>query len=941
MKGTRTMRATRTNTSRRTPVVQIAIIAAAVVAIMGLTGGAQTLPQGVRKGPSLAGITEYIFPNGLHALLLPDSGSNTITVNVTYLVGSRHEGYGETGMAHLLEHLNFIKSTHDRDIKKELEDHGARWNGTTYYDRTNYYETVNASDENLRWALDLEAERMVNMRIEKALLDTEMTVVRNEFERGENNVAQVLEERVLSTAYLWHNYGKSTIGARADIEKVSIDRLAAFYHKFYQPDNAVVTIAGQIDATRTLAIVAQTLGAIPRPTRVLDTTYTIEPAQDGERSVELRRVGRGKNLIVAYHTPAMAHPDAAALEVATGILAGRGGTGRLDKALIETKKAVSISASVEELHDPGFTEIRATLSDEQSLDDVKKIVLDTVATLTKEPPTRDDVERARTRIVQGMDRTMTNSQQLAMQLNETIADGDWRLLFTNYEELKRVTPDDVVRVAKLYFKDSNRTIGLFITDAAPERTAVPDAPKIDDVLALYTPTITIENGDALDPSPANIDRRIERSTLPGGFRLALLPKGTRGNRVQASLTLRYGDEHSLSGKNAAAQLTEALLTRGTKTKTRQQIQDEMQRLNATIGFGGGGGRGGGGRGAALASVSANISTTMENLVPALRLAVEILKEPSFPESDFDQIRRQEIAQIERGRTEPGTLVSQTLQSHISEFPRNDVRHVRTIDEEIADLNAVTLDDVKNFHRDFYGASQGELIVVGRFNPDTVRTAANELLAGWKSQSAYARIVSPYMPVAPINTKIETPDKENSQISAAFRIRLRDADPDYPAMVMANYMFGGGLTARFPDRVRNREGLSYSVSSSFTAPVEGEAAAFSAAAIANPANTPKVEASLLDELRRMVRDGFTAEELTRAKAALHDERVGGRSSDGGILNLIEAREQWGRTLAWDEQLDAKLQALTVDQVNAAVRRHVNPADISIVKGGDFKAAKAYQ
>src|SRR5678810_897515 len=212
-----------------------------IVVLSAAPFAAQTLPQGVQKGPSMAGITEYTYPNGLKVLLLPDSGSSTITVNVVYLVGSRHEGYGESGMAHLLEHMNFIKSTHDRNIKKELEDKGARWNGSTWFDRTNYYETFNASTENLRWALDLEAERLVNMRIEKPLLDTEMTVVRNEFERGENSVTGVLEDRVLASAFLWHNYGKSTIGSRVDIERVPISRLADFYHKHYQPDNAVLT----------------------------------------------------------------------------------------------------------------------------------------------------------------------------------------------------------------------------------------------------------------------------------------------------------------------------------------------------------------------------------------------------------------------------------------------------------------------------------------------------------------------------------------------------------------------------------------------------------------------------------------------------------------------------------------------------------------------------
>jgi zinc protease len=900
--------------------------------LFAVTLSAQTLPQGVRKGASLAGITEYTYPNGLRVLLLPDSGSSAITVNIVYLVGSRHEGYGESGMAHLLEHLNFITSTHNRNIKKELEDHGARWNGTTDYDRTNYFETVNASDENLRWALDLEAERMVNMRMEKALLDTEMTVVRNEFERGENNVQSVLEERVYSTAYLWHNYGKSVIGSRVDIERVPIDRLAAFKKKYYQPDNAILVVSGQIDPTKTLGMIAGTLGVIPRPARKLDETYTVEPPQDGERTVELRRVGKGKNLIIAFHGPAMAHPDAASLEVMAGILSGRGGIGRLDRALVDTKKALSVNMSVGEMHDPGLITVSATLSEEQSIDEVKKIILDQIAHLATDPPTREEVERARTRTLQGMDRTLANSQQLAMRMTETIADGDWRLWFTNYEELKRVTSEDVTQVAKTYFKDSNRTIGMFIPDTTtPDRTTVPNAPAMDALLKSYTPDIKVETGEAIDPSPSAIEKRIKRSTLPDGFHLALLPKDTRGNRVQAQLTIRFGDENSLAGQAAIAQLTDALLMRGTKTKTRQQLQDEIQKLNATINVGGGG----------LGNVSANISSSAETLIPAIRMAVEILRDPGFPQADFEQIRNQRIAQIERGRTEPGTLVGQTLQANLSPYPRTDVRHIRTIDEEIEDLKKVTLDDVKKFHQKFYGASQGELIVVGKFESAEVEKVAADLLGSWKTSTPYQRVVNNYKEVQRINTKIETPDKENAQLSAAIRLRMKDSDPDYPAMVMANFMFGGTITARLPDRVRNREGYSYSVSSNFTAPVEGDAAAFSAAAIENPANAPKVEASLVDELTKTLRDGFTAAELTAAKKSIRDERIGARSSDGGLMNLIASREQFGRTLAWDEQLDAKLQALTLEQVNAAFRRHINVGDLSIVKGGDFKRVKVYQ
>ncbi len=297
---------------------------------LAISAFSQTLPQGVEKvekKATLGGITEYDYPNGLRVLLFPDPSSPKVTVNMTYLVGSRFEGYGETGMAHLLEHMNFILSTNGRNIKKELSDHGAQWNGTTDFDRTNYFETVTASDDNLKWALGLEAERMVNMRMEKSLLDTEMTVVRNEFERGENDPQSILEERVVSTAYLWHNYGKPVIGSRADIEKVPIDRLAAFYKKYYQPDNAVLVIAGQFDAAKALAYVADTCGKIPRPARKLDEPYTVEPPQDGERYVELRRVGTNPAVIVAWHAPALSNPDSAALEVLSGIMSAGGGHG--------------------------------------------------------------------------------------------------------------------------------------------------------------------------------------------------------------------------------------------------------------------------------------------------------------------------------------------------------------------------------------------------------------------------------------------------------------------------------------------------------------------------------------------------------------------------------------------------------------------------------------
>ena len=901
--------------------------------ILAISAFSQTLPQGVEKKATVGGITEYDYPNGLRVLLFPDPSSPKATVNMTYLVGSRFEGYGETGMAHLLEHMNFILTTGGRNIKKELTDHGAQWNGTTDFDRTNYFETVTASDDNLKWALGLEADRMVNMRIEKALLDTEMTVVRNEFERGENNPNSILEERVVATAYLWHNYGKSVIGSRADIEKVPIDRLAAFYKKYYQPDNAVLTIAGQFDESKALAYAAQTLGAIPRPARKLDATYTEEPVQDGERFVELRRVGNNPAVMIAWHAAAFSHPDSAAIEVLGGILSGggRGGaSGRLYKALVDNKKALTAQMRYEELHDPGFVLVSATLSKDQSLDDVRKTIIDTVAGVVTEPPTKDEVEREKTRILQGMEQRMANSQQAALGMSDMIASGDWRLFFLNYDQIKSVTPEDVVRVAKLYFKESNRTVGEFIPTAEPDRTQVPVSPDLEAVFKDYKSGMTVSQGEAFDPAPANIEKHLTRSKLPNGLKVVMLPKTNRGGTVAAALHVEFGDDQSLAGKNAVGRMTGSLLMRGTANRTRQQIQDEMVKLNARINVSGD-----------VSEADVSVQTTAENLIPALRLAAEMLRGPSFPEAEFDQAKKQRIAGIENQRTEPGSLAPLALARALNTFPRNDVRHVGTIDEDIEDTGKVTLDDVKKFHTQFYGASHGELVIVGQFDQAAVSKTAAELFGTWTSPAAYQRITTNFQKTEPVNLKIETPDKQNATFDAGLRLPMLDTDPDYPAMVLANYMFGGSITSRVPDRIRNREGLSYGVNTGFSASAEGNAARFGAGAISNPKNTPKVEASFKDELSRTLAGGFTADEIAAARKAWRDERRVGRSQDQSLLRLIETREDYGRTLGWDEQMDAKIEALTLDQVNAAFRRHVDLAALSIVKAGDFKAAGVYQ
>ena len=940
----------------------------AIALMLGISGFAQSLPPGVEKRASVGGITEYSFPNGLRVLLYPDDANPKVTVNVTYLVGSRHEGYGETGMAHLLEHMDFIETTNGRQIKNEIVSKGASWNGTTSFDRTNYYETVPATDDNLKWALGLEADRMVNVKFTKQILDTEMTVVRNEFERGENSPQSILRERVEATAYLWHNYGKSTIGSKEDIEKVPVERLAAFYHKFYQPDNAVLVITGRLDESKTLQFVADTMGKLPKPTRQLEQTYTVEPPQDGERFVELRRVGQGQEVIVAYHGPAAGHPDSAALQVLAGVMNGSGGgggrggrggrgggggggnEGRLYKALVETKKAESANMGMRALHDPGLITATASMNKDQSLEEVRKILEETLEDIVRNPPTKAEVDRVETGMLRNLENSLSDPQSIATgALNEAIAQGDWRLMFLQHDRLKDVAPADLVRVAKLYLKPSNRTVGYYIPDAAPDRTVVPATPDLGSLLSNYKSTVTISHGEAFDPTPSNIESRTIRTKLANGMKVVMLPKKTENDVVSAVIELRFGSESTLAGKNTAAQFAGSLMGSGTKTKTRQQLNEEMQRLNARIAVsgGGGGGGGGGGRGGAggggggISSANASISAPAKNFEAALRLAVEMLKEPAYPQAEFDRVIAQRIKSLENVPTEPNQLATEMLQRHLSPFAKGDVRYSPTREEQIAELKKATLDEAKKFHDQFYGANYGVFAVVGPVDQAAVQKVAAELLGNWNTSMAYRPIVTSFKkPPAAINNKIETPDKANAQFEASLRFQMSEKDPDYPAMLLAGYMFGGPITSHISDRIRNREGLSYGANARIAVPSEGDSATLSGTVSLNPVNGPKVEFSFKDELVKTLKDGFTEKEVAESKKAYLDSRMVSRSQDAALLNLLASHEQLGRTMKWDGELEQKIQALTPEQISTAFRKHIDAAALSIVKAGDFKAAGVY-
>ncbi len=551
------------------------------VVCLSLAVAATAAHAAATKVQTIEGITEYRLDNGLLVLLYPDDSKPTVTVNLTVLVGSRHEGYGETGMAHLLEHMVFKGTPAHPLIPKALQEQGARFNGSTWVDRTNYFETLPASEDNLNFALDLEADRLVNSFVKQEDLLSEMTVVRNEFERGENSPSNLLNQRIMAAAFDWHNYGKSTIGNRTDIERVPINKLQQFYRKYYQPDNCMLVIAGKFDPAKAMALVEKHFGKIPKPSRKLDKTYTEEPPQDGERTVLLRRVGDLGLVAAAYHIPSGGHADNAALDVLANIL-GVAPSGRLYKALVESKIATDVAASASNWHDPGVFEVEAEVRKGDSLDAARDILLDVTESAGNSPFSEGEVERAKLQILKARELAAADTSRIAVQLSDWASQGDWRLYFLHRDQIEKVTPADVQRVAKEYLRRNNRTLGMFLPTDKSEKVDIPETPPLAKLLDGYKGREDVASGEAFDTSPANIDARTQRTNLPEGIKVALLPKKTRGESVHLRLVLRYGTPETLKGQNAAATLLPQLMLRGTKHLTRQQIQDELDKNKARL-----------------------------------------------------------------------------------------------------------------------------------------------------------------------------------------------------------------------------------------------------------------------------------------------------------------------------------------------------------------------
>jgi len=872
------------------------------------------------------GIAEFRLENGMKILLFPDQTKDTVTVNNTVFVGSRHEGYGEAGMAHLLEHMAFKGTPTFPNIPTAIRDHGAgrSMNGTTWLDRTNYFETMPSNDENLEFAIKLEADRMMNSLIRGEDLASEMTVVRNEFERGENSPHRILRQRITSTAYDWHNYGQSTIGNRADIERVPVQSLRRFYQKYYQPDNAMLVVSGSFHPPRAMEFAKTYFGAIPKPTRKLEKTYTEEPTQDGERLVTLRRVGDVAMVGVAYHIVSGPHPDFAATDIlATSLV--QAPSGRLYKELVETKLAARVNGGIFPTHDPNLVMYLAEVVQGVDSDDVAAAMLRVLESITTEPISPEEVERSRARLLKDWEQSFKDSQQVAVNLSDWASQGDWRLYFLYRDRLETAQTEDVQRIAENFLRRTNRTLGLFIPTEKPSRTHVPPTPDLAKMIGNYKGRQAVAMGEKFGVSPQNIERRTTRSTLNGGVKVVALPKKTRGSTVDVRLTLRFGDADSLYGTGGVTKLLGRLLMRGTEKMSRQQIMDALDKYRAEMSCR-----------SAPGTLTCRIQAKRANLPSVLAIMADVLNHPAFPESELATLRQEYMAQYEQQLSDPQALSQLAVLRKLRPHESGDPRYVATIQETIDMIKEVTADDLRTLYETMITGKSGELTIVGDFDTDEVVAMVQPIVNKLNGTAAYSRLVNPPVSIPEDFLEISTPDKASATYFAGSVIPIRDDHENYPALVIGNDIFGGGgaLASRLGDRVRQKDGLSYGVGSMMKTSAHDQRTELMIYAISNPQNVPKVRVAIREEMDRIRKDGITKDELQKAIASYIESQKVSRTNDSSLAMLLERNAEADRTMQFTADFEAKIRSLTVQQVNKAIRKYIDPKQLFIAAAGDF-------
>lgn len=962
----------------------------------------ERLPNGVTFITEEDGIREYKLANGMKTLLVENRVAPVATVMVLYRVGSRNEAVGYTGSTHLLEHMMFkgtptFNKEQNTQIAATLQKIGADFNATTWYDRTNYFETV-PSDQ-LELAIKLEADRMRNSLIADSDRQSEMTVVRNELERGQNDPAEVLDEAVYASAFREHPYHHPTIGWRADVEGVPTSRLKEFFDTFYHPNNATTIIVGDFERQETLELINKYFGAYPASENAIPEVYTEEPPQQGERRFVIRRVGELALVQIAFHTPGVlgqmnvlsnedlakraanppAENDIYPLVVLSAAMSN-GVTSRLYQALIEKELAVSVQTNCDEHRDPGLFNIYATVTPGVEPQQVEAVILAEMQRVADEGLTAAEVEKAKRQILAAEAFGRDGTYNIAVQMSEAEAIADWRFYKDYSSNIEKVTGADVQRVAQHYFHEDNRTVGHFIPKRAVESSGngsgsngsqknltslralfprgvqfydepdtgekrgaasgeITDASLMNAEGGSTTPQEMAQVGlpergskssDAAEANtPASVGQsnfaaRINRHQLPNGATLLMLENRATPT-VSLRGSLRAGSYFEPNDKPGLAQITAEMLSRGTQRRSKLEIAEDLESVGADIDF-------------STDPFAVNISarSLAQDLPLVIRTMAEQLREPGFPADELEKLKQQIIAAIQEQQANTRYRGYERFTSLI--FDETNPYFVPPGERLIQSVNSITVKDVREFYSKRFGGSMLVLTVVGDINTSELQGLFTEAFADFTgTESSDLDITDPEQQTAPLREVVLLKDKANVDILLGSAAPLRRSSEDYYAAILANSALGQStLSSRLGLQVRDKEGLTYGINSSFRAPSLAAGPWYIGVSV-NPQNVERAIESATGVMRDYVLKGIDPEELADQQSAAIGSFKVGLATNHGLARAIWNAEFYNLGVDYIDRYPQIIQAVTIEEVNAAIRKYFRPDQMTIVIAGDYEAA----
>ncbi len=902
-----------------------------LVAALGLHAAPKVV-DGFSYVRSVGSVDEYtLSSNGLQVLLMPEHSSPTLTFMVTYRVGSKNEVTGTTGATHLLEHLMF-KGTSERDRSKGnnvdqlLERTGARYNATTWLDRTNYYE--NLGSEHLAMAMDMEADRMRHLLLREEDRRLEMTVVRNEFERGENSPIQALYKEIYQAAFVAHPYHHSTIGNRSDIEKVPITKLREFYDTYYWPNNATVSIIGDFRVEDALALVKKSFGVYPRSPEPIPVVYTEEPRQSGPRRVSVKRAGQLGMVAIAHKITAATHPDYAAITLLSAILTD-GKNSRLYKAITDKNLSTGVEADAGFNHDPSLHVIFAPLAPGASHDQVERAMLQEIETLKKNGVSPAELQAAKAKALADAAFKRDGSFAVAGNLNECIAAGDWTLFYSLDEAMKSVTPADIQRVANLYLNEDQSTTGWFVPTTPGGTAAGPKVParalsilgpnyyRASDGVAGNSAGVA-QPGSALAGTVAGskIAPRVWRHRI-AGIDVIAYPSEVK-DVVTLRASLPAGRALAATANPAIPVLTAMLLDQGSQKQDKFSIAEKLEAVGASIHFG---------VGTDMLEITAKWLKKDTALV--LGLLAEQLRLPAFSPDEFAKAQKQYAGTLRRGLESTDFRAADAFTRAV--YPPGHPNRNPPPEELLRSIEAAQLHDVIEFHRANYGPQQMTLVLVGDLDLARVQAQIEASFSGWRGGAKLPQAVSVAPAQGPLKQEIVMPEKTSVSVIMGQASGLRYSDPDYQALRVATAILGSGFTGRLMANVRDKEGLTYDVGARMGNDSFGPgdwkiAASFAPGMLDKGVNSTRRQLDLWHD------GGVMPDELEARKSNMVGSFKVELATTQGMAQALLAAVNRGYGVEWLDDFPMKINALTPEQVNAAIRKYLHPEKMYLIEAG---------